>query len=152
MQNFAREWQSHWHKNLSPHVRYVAIIPCESLTHKSNTFHINISTLHVFISITFTETSIDETIKTQQKVRGSKCIFKMSTNHTNTCIQTTATVQSLPRWRCAWSSSLYSLSRHRHHHQQQHLSTSSHHGSASSRLSLEAYPRCCSPPDSNLAN
>ena len=39
MHNFAREWQSHWHKNLSPHIRYVATIPCESLRHKSNTFH-----------------------------------------------------------------------------------------------------------------
>ena len=76
-------------KNLSPHIRCVATIPCESLRHKSNTFHTNISTLHMFISITFTETSIDETNKTQQKVKGSKCMFKMSTIHANTCIQTT---------------------------------------------------------------
>ena len=45
---------------------------------KSNTFHTNISTLRMFISITFTETSVDETNKTQQKVRGSKFMFKMS--------------------------------------------------------------------------
>ena len=32
------------------------------------------------------------------------------------------------------------------------LSTPSHHGSASGRPSLEAYPRCCSPSDSHLAN
>jgi len=57
--------------------------------HKSNTFHTNISTFHMFISITFTETSIDETNKTQQKVRSSKFMFKMSTIHANTCIQTT---------------------------------------------------------------
>jgi len=48
VQIFARKCQSHWHKNLLPHMRYVAIIPCESLRHKSNTFH----TLHMFISIT----------------------------------------------------------------------------------------------------
>jgi len=78
VQNFARECRSHWHKNLLPRVRYVATIPCESLRHKSNTFHTNVSTLHVFISITFTETSIGETNKTQQKVRGSKFMFKMS--------------------------------------------------------------------------
>ena len=30
------------------------------------------------------------------------------------------------------------------------LSTPLHHGSASGRPSLEAYPRCCSPPDSNM--
>jgi len=46
-------------------------------------------TMHMFISITFTETSIDETNKTQQKVRSSKFVFKMSTIHANTCIQTT---------------------------------------------------------------
>jgi len=40
----------------------------------------------MFISITFTETSIDETNKTQQKVRGSKFMFKISTIHANTCI------------------------------------------------------------------
>jgi len=32
------------------------------------------------------------------------------------------------------------------------LLTPSHDGSASGRPSLEAYTRCCSPPDSNLAN
>jgi len=37
----------------------------------------------MFISITFTETSIDETNKTQQKVRGSKFTFKMSTIYAN---------------------------------------------------------------------
>ena len=30
---------SHWRKNFLPHVRYVATIPCESVRHKSNTFH-----------------------------------------------------------------------------------------------------------------
>ena len=58
--------QSHWRKNFLPHIRYVATIPCESLRHKSNTFHTNISTLHTFISLTFTATSADETNKTQQ--------------------------------------------------------------------------------------
>ena len=43
----------------------------------------------MFISITFRATSIDDTSKTQQKVRGSKFMFKMSTIHANTCIQTT---------------------------------------------------------------
>ena len=77
MHNFTRECQSYWHKNLLPYIRYVATIPCESLRHKSNTFHTNISTLHTFILITFTETSIDETNKTQQKSEAqnlcSKC-------------------------------------------------------------------------------
>jgi len=43
----------------------------------------------MFTSITFTEISIDETNKTQQEVRRSQYMFKMSTIHTNTCIQTT---------------------------------------------------------------
>jgi len=37
--NFARECQSHWRKNFLPYICYVATIPCESLRHKSNTFH-----------------------------------------------------------------------------------------------------------------
>ena len=44
----------------------------------------------MFISITFTDTSIDETNKTQQKVRNSKFMFKMSTIHAKTCIHTTS--------------------------------------------------------------
>ena len=100
MHNFARECQSHWRKNLSPHIRYVATIPCESLRHNSNTFHNNISTLHMFISITLTETSIDETNKIQQKVRDSKFMFKMSTIHANTCIQTTTPLRWWFRWQC----------------------------------------------------
>jgi len=82
-----------------------------SLRHKRNTFHTNISTLHMFISITFTETSIDETNKTQQKARGSKFMFKMSTIRTNTCIQTTTPL--LNRWwfcrQCLWATQLHFL-------------------------------------------
>ena len=48
----------------------------------------------MFISITFTETNIDETNKTHQKVIGSKCMFKMSTIHANTCIQTTTPLRN----------------------------------------------------------
>ena len=83
--NFARKCQSHWRKNFLPHVRYVATIPCESVRHKSNTFHT------ILALCAFTETSIDETNKRQQKVRNSKFMFKMSTIHANTCIQTTST-------------------------------------------------------------
>ena len=39
MHNFVRECQSHWRKNFLPNIRYVATIPCESVRHKSNTFH-----------------------------------------------------------------------------------------------------------------
>jgi len=37
--NFKRECQSHWRKNFLPYICYVATIQCESLRHKSNTFH-----------------------------------------------------------------------------------------------------------------
>ena len=58
------------------------------------------STLHMFISIIFTETSINETNKTQQNVRGSKFMFKISTIHANTCIQTTTPLRN--RWWLLW--------------------------------------------------
>ena len=51
----------------------------------------------MFISITFKGTSIDETNKTQQKVGGSKFMFKMSTIHANTCIQTTTPLHNCCR-------------------------------------------------------
>jgi len=143
MHSSTRECQSHWRKNFLPYIRYVATIPCESLRHKSNTFHTNISTLHTFISITLTETSIDKTNKTQQKSEAqnlcSKCPPFTQHMHSNDY----ATAESLPRWRCGPAASTPSADV---------LSTLSRHGSASGRPSLEAYPRCCSPPDSNLAN
>ena len=49
----------------------------------------------MFISITFRATSIDKTNKTQQKVKGSKFMFKMSTIHANTCIQTTMPLRNI---------------------------------------------------------
>jgi len=54
-----------------------------------------------------------------------------------------ATAQSLPWWWCGPAASTRSADV---------LSTPSHHGSANGRPSLEGYPWCCSPPDSNLAN
>ena len=44
----------------------------------------------MFMSIAF----IGEANKTQQKVRGSKFIFKMSTIHPNACIQTTVLLRN----------------------------------------------------------
>jgi len=74
-------------------------------------------------------------------------MFKMSTIHANTCIQTTTGMPLRNRCRDdvvhgpAASTPSADV-----------LSTPSHHGSASSRPSLEAYLRCCRLPDSNLAN
>ena len=84
-------------KNFLPYICYVATIPCESLRHKSYTFHTMLALYIMFISITFRGISIDETNITQQKVRGSKKIMlKMSTIHANTCIQTTTPLRN--RW------------------------------------------------------
>jgi len=91
VQNFARECQSHWHKNLLPRVRYVATVPCESFRHKSNTFHTNIST--------FTETSIDETNKTAESLRLK--IYVQNVHHLREHMHSNdyryASAQSLPR-------------------------------------------------------
>ena len=54
-----------------------------------------------------------------------------------------ATVQSLPRW---WSGPAASTPL------ENVLTIHTHHGSMNGRPSLERYPRCCSPPYSNLAN
>jgi len=119
-------------------------VTCKSLRHKTNTWH-NISTLHIFISITFRGTSIDETNKTQQKVRGSKFMFKMSTIHTNTCIQMTT-----PLHNCWHNDGVHGPATSTR--SADVLSTPSHHGYANGRPSLEGYLRCCSPSDSNMVN
>ena len=53
----------------------------------------------MFISIHLGGTSIDETNKTHQEVRGSKFMFKMSTIHANTCTQTTTPLRNCCRER-----------------------------------------------------
>jgi len=81
--NFTRECQSHWRKNFLQHVRYVATIPCESVRHKSNTFHtilalctcLNRSHLRKPVSM--------KQKKTHQKVRGSKFPPFMRTQETH---------------------------------------------------------------------
>jgi len=105
----------------------------------------------MFISIALRATSIDETNKTQQKVRGSKFIFKMSTIHANTCVQTTVPLRNRCRddgvhGPAASTPSADVLST---------FSVLSTHimDPRSVDLLLKHTPyRCCSPPDSNLAN
>ena len=84
--NFIRECQSHWRENFVPYICYVATMPCESLRHKSNTFHTILALCTcLYRSHLRKPVSIKQT--RQQKVRGSKFMFKMSTIHANTCIQ-----------------------------------------------------------------
>ena len=86
--NFTSECQSHWRKNFLPYICCVATIPCESLRHKSNTFHIILALCTCLYRSHLGEPVSMKQTK-QQKVRGSKFMFKMSTIHANACIQTT---------------------------------------------------------------
>jgi len=133
--------QSHWRKNFLPHVRYVATVPCESVRHKSNTFHTILALCtclyrsHLWKPVSMKQTKHSR--KSEAQNLCSKCP-PFNVQHSNDY----TTAKSLPRW-CGPAASTPSWDV---------LSTPSHHGSANSRLSLEGYPRCCSPPDSNLAN
>ena len=144
MHNFARELQSHWRKNFLPHIRYVVTIPCESVRHKSNTFHTILALCtclhqsHLGEPVSLKQT--EHTRKSEAQNLCSKCPPFTRTQ----CIQTTTplrnrcrggVVQQPPSSRSA-----------------DVLSTPSHQGSANGRTSVEGYPRGCSPPDSNLAN
>ena len=87
MHNFARECQNYWRKNFLPHVRYVATIPCESVRHKSNTFHtILVLCTCLYRSHLSKPVSMKQTKHSTQIVRRSKFMFKMSTIHANTYI------------------------------------------------------------------
>ena len=109
-----------------------------NLRHKSNTFHTILALCTcLYRSHNYRATSIDETNKTQQKVRGSKFMFKMSTIHAKTCIQTTMPLRNRCRDDSVHGPAASTPSA-------DVLSTPLHHGSASGRPSLEAYPRCCS--------
>jgi len=90
--NFTRECKSHWRKNFLPHVRYVATMPCESVRHKSNTFH-TILALCTCLYRSHLRKPVSMK-QSQQKVRDSKFILKMSTIHANTCIQTTTPLRN----------------------------------------------------------
>ena len=142
MHNCIRECQSQWRKNLLPYSCYVATIPCESLRHKSSTFHTILAILHMFI-----RSHLGQPVSTKQTKHRRK---SEAQNLCSKCPPFTQTHAFKRLHHCAvaammmvWSSSIHSLSRH---------SFNSYHGSTSGRPSLEAYPRCCSPPDSNLAN
>jgi len=86
--SFTRECQSDWHKNFLPYICHVATIPCESHRHKCNTSH-TILTLCTCLYRSHLGQPVSTKRTKQQKVRGSKSMFKMSTIHANTCIQTT---------------------------------------------------------------
>jgi len=136
--NFTRECQSHWRKNFLPYIRYVAPIPCESLRHKSNTFH---TILALCAGLYLPHLRIPVSMKQTKHSRKSKLKIDVENVHNSRehmHLNDYSTAQSLPRWWCGPAASTPSADV---------LSTPSHHG-----ISLAGYPRCCSPSDSNLAN
>ena len=144
MRNFTRECQSHWRKNFLPCICYVATIPCESLRHKSNTFH----TILALCTCLY-RSHLGQPVSTKQTKHSKKSEAQNLCSKCPPFTRIHAVKRLLLRNRCrddgvhgpAASTRSAGV-----------LSTPSHHGSASGRPSLEAYPRCCSPPDSNLAN
>ena len=143
MHNFTKYCQNHWRKNFLPHIRYVATIPCESLRHKSNIFH-TILALCMFISITFREPVSMKQTKHSRKSEAQNLCLKCPP-FTRTHAFKRLHHSAIAAAKMVWSSILYTPSA-------DVLLTSSRHGSANGRPSLEGYPRCRSPPDSNLAN
>ena len=148
MHKFARECQSHCRKNFLPHVRYVATIPCESVRHKSNTFYTILALCtclhrsHLRNSVLMKQTKHSR--KSDAHNICSKCP-PFTRTHAFKRLHHCAIAAAMT----VWSSSLHSLSSRSFNFQR---SFNSHHESTSGRPSLEAYPRYCSPPDSNLAN
>jgi len=90
----------------------------------------------MFISITFTGNSIDETNKTAESQRLK--IYIQYVHHSRGHMHSNdyAIAESLPWWWCGPSASNPTADV---------LSSPSHHGSANGRPSLEGYPRWCSP-------
>ena len=124
-------------------VTLVATVPCKSLRHKSNIFHV----ILVLCTCLFTETSMDKTNKTPRNSYVQNLCWKCSPfPRTRVLKRSTAplrSTQSLPRWRTGPAASTPSADV---------LSTPSHHGSTNGRPSLEGYRRRCSLLDLNPAN
>ena len=134
------------YKNFLPHIRCVATIPCESLRHKSKTFHTILALCTCLYRSHLGELVSMKQAKQSRKSEAQNLCWK--------CPPFTRK-RAFKRLRhCAiavvmmmWSSSLQPSTP-----SADVLSTPSHHRFANGRPSLEGYPRCCSPPDLNLAN
>jgi len=142
--NFTRECQSHWRKKFLSYICYVATIPCESLRHKSNTFH-TILALCTCLYRSHLGQPVSTKQTKQQKVRGSKFMFEMSTIHANTCIQTTMPLRNRCRDDGVHGPAASTPSA-------DVLSTHIMDPRAVDPLLKHTPCSCCSPPDSNLAN
>ena len=102
MHYVTRACQSHWRKNFLPHVHYVATIPCESVRHKSNTFH----TILALCTNQYRWNKQNTAESQRRKIYIQNVHHSREHMHSNDY----AIAQSQSWWRCAWSSSLHSLS------------------------------------------
>jgi len=144
--NFTRECQSHWRKNFLPHICYVATIPCENFRHKSNTFH----TILALCTCLY-RSRLGQPVSTKQTKHNRK---SETQNLCPKCppFMRTHAFKRLCHCSIAVAMTVYIHGPLASTPSTDVLSTPSHHGSASGRPFLEAYPKCCNPPDSNLAN
>ena len=135
--------KSHWRKKILPYICYVATIPCESLRHKSNTFHTILALCTCLCRSHLSAKQTKHNRKSEAQNLFSKCppltrthAFKRLCHCAITAAMRVCMVQQplLPQQTFF------------------QRSFNSHHGSTSGTPSLEAYPRCCRTPDSNLAN
>ena len=128
-----KDCQSHWRKNFLTHIHYVATIPCESVRHKSNTFHTILALCTCLYRSHLKPVSMKQTKhsrKSEAENLRSKCPPFTLTHAFKRLCHCAITAAML-----VWSSSLHTRST-----------------DVLSRLSFEGYPTCCSPPDSNLVN
>jgi len=147
--NFTRECQSHWRKKFLPYICYVATIPCKSLRHKSNTFH----TILAFCTCLY-RSHLGQPVSTKQ---AKHCRKSEARNLCSKCLPFTRTHAFKRLCHCAIAAAMTVCMVQQPPLPQQSLFKLStffqlNHGSTSGRPPLEAYRKCCRPPDSNLAN
>jgi len=143
--NFNRKCQSHWRKNFLPYIRYVATIPCENVRHKSNTFH----TILALCTCLY-RSHLGEPLSMKQTKHSRK---SESQNLHSKYLPFTRTYAFKRLHHCAiaagmivWSSMQPPLA------QQIWCSFNSFTSWICERTLSWRIPRCCSLPDSNLAN
>ena len=91
-------------KNFLSHIRYVATIPCESVRHKSNTFHTNISTLHMFTVYTVYKSHLQKPVSMKQTKHSRKSEAQNLCSNCAPFTRTHAFKRLWFRWQCPLSS------------------------------------------------
>ena len=145
MHNFIRECQSHWCKNFLPHICYVATIPCESLRHKSNTFHTVLA-----LCTCLYRSRLGQPVSTKQTKHSRK---SEAQNVCLKCPPFTRTHAFKRLCHCTIAAAMTVYMVQQPPLPQQTFFQLSIMDPRAVDLLLKHTPyRCCSPPDSNLAN